>query len=119
MMCGYANREGQLCGRCKDGFAAPIYSYDMACVRCSEHMTNWVKYIAAAFLPLTAFLVIVVVFRISVSSSHLNGFVLICQLIAAPPLVQMVASQAWSLSSQESVTTFLSLYGFWNLDFFV
>ena len=119
MMCGHANREGQLCGRCKDGFAVPIYSYDMACVRCSEHTTNWVKYIAAAFLPLTAFLVIVVVFRISVNSGHLNGFVLVSQFIASPQLMRLLATRANRLNLYRRIVGALaSLYGFWNLDFF-
>ena len=119
MMCGHANREGQLCGRCKDGFAVPIYSYDMACVRCSEHTTNWVKYIAAAFLPLTAFLVIVVVFRISACSAHLNGFVLVSQIMAAPQLMRLFATHAKGLHEFERIEGALSsLYGFWNLDFF-
>ena len=119
MMCGHANREGQLCGRCKDGFAVPIYSYDMACVRCSEHTTNWVKYIAAAFLPLTAFLVIVVVFRISACSAHLNGFVLVSQIIAAPPLMRRFATHANRLNVYRRIVDALaSFYGIWNLDFF-
>ena len=118
MMCGYANREGQLCGRCKDGFAAPIYSYDMACVRCSEHTTNWVKYIAAAFLPLTGFLAVVIVFRISVNSGHLNGFVCICQLLATPLQMRMFASHANALHQYKIAFDLLFLYAIWNLDFF-
>ena len=122
MMCGHANREGQLCGRCKDGFAVPIYSYDMACVRCSEHTTNWVKYIAAAFLPLTAFLVIVVVFRISACSAQLHGFVLFSQLAAAPPQMRVVANASmYSIDGYQRIVEYyglFSFYGIWNLDFF-
>ena len=123
MMCGHANREGQLCGRCKDGFAVPIYSYDMACVRCSEHTTNWVKYIAAAFLPLTAFLVTVVVFRISACSAHLHGFVLVSQIIAAPQQMRLFATHAKLPEFGRNVykrivDALASFYGIWNLDFF-
>ena len=119
MMCGHANREGQLCGRCKDGFAVPIYSYDLSCVWCSEHTTNWVKYIAAAFLPLTAFLVVVVVFRISACSDHLNGFVLVSQIMASPQQLRLFATHAKRLHEFERIEGALSsLYGIWNLDFF-
>ena len=120
LMCGHANREGQLCGRCKDGFAVPIYSYDLSCVRCSEHTTNWVKYIAVAFLPLTAFLVIVIVFRISACSAHLNGFVLVSQIIAAPQQMRLFATHAKlpKFGRIQFVGALSSLYGIWNLDFF-
>jgi len=54
-MCGHLNREGQLCGKCKENNSIPVYSYDMKCVQCLTSPLNWVKYILAAFLPLTVF----------------------------------------------------------------
>ena len=51
-ICGHLNREGQLCGKCKENYSIPVYSYEMKCVQCSTSPFNWVKYILVAFLPL-------------------------------------------------------------------
>ena len=84
MMCGFLNRDGQLCGGCKEGFAPPVYSYDLQCVEASQctHHSTWWKYIVAAFLPLTIFYITVIVFRISATSPAMNGFVLVSQVMS-------------------------------------
>ena len=122
-MCGkgafVSNREGQLCGRCKQGFAPPAYSYDWRCVQCSSSFKNLVKYCVIVFLPLTIFFVLVITFRISVTSPSMNAFLLICQVLTSPPQVRIVSS---SIHESAVVTVLIavieSLYGFWNLDFF-
>ena len=40
-VCDHFHRNGQLCGKCKDGFAPPVYSYDSSCVNCTEYSSNW------------------------------------------------------------------------------
>jgi len=49
--CGSFNREGELCGRCKENHSLPVYSYQfLSCVDCQDcSYKNWVKYI---LLPL-------------------------------------------------------------------
>ena len=64
-MCAGLNREGQLCGKCREGFAPPVYSYSLSCVNCTEYSLNWLRYLAVAFVPLTIFCTFVVVFHIS------------------------------------------------------
>ena len=36
-MCGPLNREGRLCGRCKDGYGIALYSYTLECSKCWGH----------------------------------------------------------------------------------
>jgi len=67
-MCGHLKRTGRLCGQCQDGFSPPVYSYNLWCVECSNTRYNWLKYILAAFLPLTVFFIIILSFRVSVTS---------------------------------------------------
>ena len=75
-MCGkHFNRTGTLCGKCKDGHYPLAYSFDMNCVECPNGKSNWWKFVLAAFLPLTIFYFIVVLFKINITSSHLQGFV--------------------------------------------
>ena len=122
-MCGegsfVSNREGQLCGRCKEGFAPPVYSYDWRCVRClhSHFFTNCLKYCVAAFLPLTIFFAIVITFHINATSPSMNAFLLASQVLTSPMQVRIVSSvhgRSWGTI----IAVCESLYGFWNLDFF-
>ena len=123
MMCGGMNQDGQLCGSCKEGFAPPVYSYDLQCVHTSQctHHSTWWKYIVIAFLPLTVFYIMVIVFRISATSPVLNGFVLVSQTLSTPNLMRMLElcqhvkpqythKMPWDIVA--------SVYGIWNLDFY-
>ena len=110
----YQYKTGPMCSGCVDGYASPVYSYSLACVECKDYKYNWLKYIAVAFLPLTVFYIIVILFRISAASGALNGYVLMCQLVTTPVYVR--------LFSRFGSTLELGLYstwlGVWNLDFF-
>ena len=75
----------------RKGMLPPVYSYSLACVECSDYKYNWLKYAAAAFLPLTAFYVLVVIFRISVTSEAMSAYVLASQIIAAPVHLRLLA----------------------------
>ena len=47
----WRNRDGQLCGKCKEDFAPPVYSYDRRCVKClhsGRSIINSIKYCAIA-----------------------------------------------------------------------
>ena len=33
-MCGPLNREGTLCGKCKDAYGTALYSYTLKCSKC-------------------------------------------------------------------------------------
>ena len=71
--CGPYNRTGVLCGECVDGYGVPVYSYSLACVECSHYKYNWLKYIAVAYIPLTLFYFLVILFRLSATSGTLIG----------------------------------------------
>ena len=119
------NRDGQLCGRCYKGFAPPAYSYDWCCVKCSGNkhsvINSIVKYCVIAFLPLTGFFIILLTLRISATSPSMNAFVLASQVLAAPLQVRILLSTIPIRHFRQLVLYFrviVSLYGFWNLDFF-
>ena len=117
-VCDDLNREGPLCSQCKDGYAAPIYLYSLQCVKCTKDNRNLIWYFALTFVPLTAFLFLVIAFRINTSSPAMNTFVLLCQVIASPQ--QIRASQlAFKHTLLNPLARVLfALYGIWNLDFF-
>ena len=113
------HRRGQMCGHCEEGYAPPVYSYSLACVECSDYKYNWLKYAAAAFLPLTAFYVLVVIFRISVTSEAMSAYVLVSQIIAAPLHLRLLTiTKGGTKWSNLFLRAFSSVYMLWNLDIF-
>ena len=85
--CFVYHRRGQLCGACEENYTLPVYSYYLGCVKCEDYKYGWLKFITAAFLPLTIFYILVITFQISVTLSSLNGFVLVSQVIATPSVI--------------------------------
>ena len=69
-MCGQLNRDGRLCSKCKEGFSPLVYSYDLNCIKCTNSKYNWLKFTAAAFIPLTIFYFIVILFRINATNPY-------------------------------------------------
>ena len=118
-MCAGLNREGQLCGKCREGFAPPAYSYSLKCVNCTEYSLNWLRYLAVAFVPLTIFCTFVVVFHISPTSPYLHGFIFFSHIWGMPVAVRLVIiSQEYYRVSGSMQSLFLTPIGIWNLDFF-
>ena len=118
-MCEYFNRAGQLCGDCKENYSIPVYSYDLKCVQCSTSPFGWVKYILAAFLPLTVFFILVLSCRLSATSPKLSAFVLFSQLVAMGGSLRVALAdiEPYPMASISPKILF-TIYGIWNLDFF-
>ena len=116
-LCEEYNRDGQLCGQCRKGFAPLVYSYDMSCMNCTNSANNWLKYITVAFLPLTVFFFLLITFRIRATSAVLNTFILFSQTSTTPIILRNLfhspMGNRWLLGRIG-----LSFYGIWNLDFF-
>ena len=118
-MCGQFHRSGQLCGSCEEGYSPLVYSYDLQCFNCTDSHYNWVKYVTAAFIPLTVFFIIILWCRISATSPQLYAFVNFSQNIAFPANLRMVLTATANYPRIEIlVQTLATLYGVWNLDFF-
>ena len=118
--CGFLNRHGRLCGQCKPNTSIHAYTYDMKCYPCPSNIgIEVIKYIAVAYIPLTLFLVIVVVFHISVTSPAMNVPVLCCQLFSLPFALRFFWQYSLKYPHIRSfVMVFGTIYGIWNLDFF-
>lgn len=76
-VCGDYKRRGLMCGLCEHNHTPPAYRYNLTCVECTDYKFNWLKYIAIAYLPLTAVYVLVLVAKISATDGLTNGFVTI------------------------------------------
>ena len=120
--CSQLNRQGTLCGQCLDGYAVPAYGYNFNCMKCNSELQSWWLYLAYAFLPLTIFIVIILVFRINVVSPKLYVFVFAAQNISTPinlrVLLTQISLDTTPLYSKVAVLFMATVYGIWNLDFF-
>ena len=117
--CGYLHRQGRLCGECKPNHSISAYSYDIKCYPCTSSVWRSVlEYVCIAYLPLTIFLCVVIVFRISVTSPAMNVPVLCCQLLSSPATSMLVLQWNRGTYYWYYVKFLLTLYGIWNLDFF-
>ena len=121
------HRKGQLCGECENNYSLPVYSYSSGCVKChpKDFKYSWIKFITIAFLPLTIFYILVIIFRISVNSSALNGYILVSQLAVIPPMIcyfynrnQVNPYFHVTYLTQFIVDLGIAIYAIWNLDFF-
>ena len=73
----------------------------------------------------TTFYVFVIMFRISATSSALNGFILVSQIVATPAVINNIYSSNQKnpcfqvkYSTQFVVDLGIAIYSVWNLDFF-
>ena len=124
-LCDTFHRRGRLCGECQENHTLSLYSYNLRCTTCDRSQYNWIIFIAAAFLPLTVFYILVIIFRISATSSSLNCYVFVSQILTTPALVRHTYSanlhtdpSSVSYWGQNGVDFGIAMYGVWNLDFF-
>ena len=117
--CGYLNRQGRLCGKCKPNYSLSAYTYDIKCHPCTSSVWKGVlKYVCIAYLPLTIFLCIVIMFHISVTSPAMNVPVLFCQIFSSPAPMIYFLQFARGAHTFYFIKFLSTLYGIWNLDFF-
>lgn len=115
--CGLYNRTGLMCGKCQEGHAPAVYSYNLACVECIDYKYNWIKYVAAAYIPLTFFFMVVIFLRVPITSGTMIAYVALSQIFAAPGLITFYSARI-ERASIKKVNVILIFYGIWNLDFF-
>ena len=122
-MCKPLNRTGVLCGRCLPDHYPLAYSFNLTCILCPHVGWNWFRYMMAAYLPLTLFYVVILFFKINVTSSNLLAVVVYCQTLSSPAISRIIMNHVvyntnLPLSFIIAGKIFFLLYGIWNLDFF-
>ena len=110
-VCGSFNRIGLMYGECIAEHAPSVYSYDLACVECKDYKYNWLKYIAVAYLPLTAFYILTIVLRVSVNSGPMVMYVTVSQMLSTQIFFNALHHYDMKFHLM------ISFYSVWNLDF--
>ena len=126
IQCSPNNRDGFLCGKCKEGYAVSTSFLDTMCINCSnclQNPTKLVLFIIAEFVPLTLFILIIVVFRVNITSGHLLGYVIFCQAhINATHnfsnLFKLLLNNSGQIIQNWNQYVLFPLSGIWNLNFF-
>ena len=119
LVCGPMHRKGVLCGKCKDGFTPSLHGYTLnPCVQCDPHNSyGWMLVVVLELVPVTIFLVIVLIFNISVTSGPMNFFVFFAQVITSS-----FSATADGYIVEESMffkmlsNIYNTLYSVWQLD---
>ena len=115
-------REGRFCGQCQKGYGLAAYSYHYSsCVECMDYSyKNWVIYFAIALLPLTLFVLLLLILKVNVPTSHLNGIVFMIQCLTAPMFMRVYDSllvvQTQADYQIKVARAFYAIFGFFNLD---
>jgi hypothetical protein len=112
-------RSGRFCGQCDEDYGLPAYSYEpFSCIPCQDYgYKNWLKYFAVAFVPLTLFYILAVLQSFNVTSSSLNGIVLITQCILSPLQVTVLVGRH-NYATLIVIKTVSTVFCIVNLDFF-
>ena len=121
-MCGPLNREGTLCGKCKDGYGIALYSYTLECSKCWGHGYGWVLYWTLELVPITVMYILVVIFHIRAASSPLSALVFMSQIVVYTirlnvPLHMYIENRVTGFP-YTLLQVLLVLCGIWSLDFF-
>lgn len=79
-LCGPYNREGLLCSKCIPGYGPAVHSLSLKCADCSKLSTGCaiLIYLLIQLVPIVLLFISIVMFRFSVTSGPLLGYVMFC-----------------------------------------
>ena len=117
--CGQQRRQGVLCGQCEDGLGPAVMSYTHPCIEC--HWYGWLLYLALSFVPATILCALIIILRINILSPPLNAVVLLSHVMVSH--VNRMPCRFLYLADKNHLATLvlyiLTIYGLFNMDFFV
>ena len=103
--------------QCVANVRLALAPYYLKCIACTDSHYNWIKFVAAAFIPLTFFYFVVLLFRIDAISPYLYGFITLNQALASPPSLRAMLLTLKRDTLLEGRLIAVP-YTIWNLDFF-
>ena len=105
----HQNRQGQMCGQCKDNHSPSPYSYQLKCAHCSHYKYNWLKYLAMAYAPLTVFFFVIIIFRLNALSASMNAIIFFSQLASSPAVMNVSSTYMSTFLTQTQLIATLIL----------
>ena len=119
-MCGPMNRKGLLCKDCIDGFGPSVTSLGYKCSNCTDAWYGIPLYLAVELVPITLFYLIILIFKVHLTSAPMTLIILYCHILLYVLLFERYEpiERLISLDSNSPLLVgMISLLGIWNLDF--
>ena len=102
-MCGPLNRKNYLCSDCKSGYGPAIISESASCANkcysCKDTWYNVLLYLSLSFIPPTVFYLLILVFKVRLTSASMTCFIIYSQLMV------LAFYEECGLESDESVSS--------------
>ena len=119
VVCSGSNRKGFLCGDClkANGIAVNFNGIRPVCVSCEDGLSKVgvLVWILSEWVPMFAFMFVLMLFNIDLVSGRFNSFLLFAQLLAFSTIR---GDAELGPVHNAFVRIYRFLYGMWNLDFF-
>ena len=119
VVCSGSNRKGLLCGDCLEskGIAVNFNGIRPVCVSCEDGLSKVgiLVWILSEWVPMLAFMFVLMLFNIDLVSGQFNSFLLFAQLLAFSTIR---GDAELGPVHNAFVRIYRFLYGMWNLDFF-
>ena len=118
-MCGPMNRKGLLCKDCIDGFGPSVTSLGYKCSNCTDAWYGIPLYLAVELIPITLFYLIILIFRVHLTSAPMVLFVLYHQLVTYVLIFQRTVGLRilFSQANGPLLKSLFFFYGIWSLNF--
>ena len=124
-MCSPHNRRGFMCGECIDGYDPAVSSPTTICVKCTSGFSRYataILYLLAQLIPRTLLFVLLIFFRLNITSGPLIGYIWFCQLSNTWTIEFSLYSVLYNLLSVSRYLRLLmtlsqTLFSFWALSF--
>ena len=116
--CRGLNREGVLCKKCISGYGPAAFSYGISCADCSKSKHMWILNLLLQLLLLSAMFVLIIIFKLKVTSCPLNIIITYSQLVINAIMYNIeIRIQIEKMFGQKASTVLLTILGISNLDF--
>ena len=118
-VCSPYNRRDIVCSDCKAGHGPSVYTQNLHCYKCSGLYHGWLLYFVFELFPITVLFSVMTLLHIRLTSSGANCLLFNVQMTVA--ILSYGAHIGVLTSGSTSIIllkVFLTVYGFFNLDFF-
>ena len=119
IICSSLHREvrGSMCGRCTNGTGPSVTSAGSQCVKCGA--INILYYILLQYLPATITFLVILLFRINVTSAPMAHYVLFCNILVVffqVPHDFFITQTLSDAPYSYFLKAFLTLNSIWSFD---
>ena len=111
------SRNSTLCSECSEGFGPSIISLGLVCSDCEGIWYRVPLYLFLEFVPITVFYVIVLLFRVSITSAPMVAFVFYSQILVSTFLTYGNDLKFANHVAFYFIQVYITFYGILNLDF--